>query len=88
MASFMTSTEHFKADRHLTNREIIGPMTDIRSREDAKHYFDAAVEHVSRVLKLSRYDAERVLSNNVRYYVGYYDLDTSRRVISLFPLVR
>lgn len=79
----MSESQRQLPDR-LTIGECYGPAMSIKTREEAKSYFDRLVERHIRVTGNDRAKAEIIERSNLGYYAGYYDRETMTRVNDLF----
>lgn len=73
---------------HMTIGECYRPAMEIKTVEEAQDYFEALVERNMRIRpEHTREDAEKIERENIGYYAGYYDYETSQRVLTLFGAV-
>jgi hypothetical protein len=68
----------------ITIGEKYGPAMKVKTKAEARLYFEACVRHNMAAGNHTREEAERVEMANIGYYAGYYDSETMERVNRLF----
>ena len=67
----------------LTFNQVLGPAMEVKTKEEAREYFNAVVEYQMNFTS-DRKEAERIARVNIGYWAGYYDSKTQERVYKLY----
>lgn len=72
---------------NLTYGDTLKPAMEITDPEDAKQYLNEYATWLQEKAKLfSINEAIEMAKNNLRYFCGYYDNETAKRVFKLFNI--
>ena len=74
------------ASESMTYSDLYGPLSEIRTKQQADEYFEFLVSWRTKEFSMPRDEAERIERNNVGYWTGYLDEATARRVMELFQV--
>jgi hypothetical protein len=74
-----TETEKYDAD------EKYGPAMEIRDLAQARSYLTLCIDHCMKFGRKTEVEARKIEVANIWYWSKYYNEETSRRVMRLFP---
>lgn len=69
--------------KKLTIGEKYNKISEIKTKEEAKEYFNICVEHTM-LFEKTKEEAEKIEKYNIGYYSGYFDDNTRQRILKLF----
>lgn len=76
------------ANEELPDNITIGdkyrPAMEVQTKGEADAYWELCVSHTMKRFGKTREEAEIVERSNIGYFAGYYDSETSARVLDLF----
>jgi len=70
--------------KNATIGDLYDPCIEITDDDEAKRYFGRLVEHNMKVSGKTREEAAKIELDNIGYYSGYFDKETSLRVRKMF----